>query len=379
MPDIRRTFANIIGLFGDNSSGQISAQDLRDFVKTTQPHVAATAPGVNDDTGDGFDVGSVWIDTSTTPRGVYVCVSNSAGAAVWINPARHLAYQKPVITNIAEDTASYAMAFDPFKLYSFKPNRTLAITLPQASTTHAEFIEFKVQYDSSSRVVTLDGTELRNWVSGHPTRAQGLVVDYVARNTGNGWKVTLGGDYQAATTTNVVGSITASANDSLWKPGQDIADAGASLAYVLPFAGWYSIWGFTMNQNIPAGATIEAATIQIGPYNNDRTGSGTLVMDAFKGGNVDLSNNAALDAMAVTTASVTDTVTAPVQGENYNTGVDISSIVQEVVNDAGYTAGDIIYIRFTEGDRGTLSGPATVSQSEDTSVTVVASLNVTYS
>jgi hypothetical protein len=42
---------------------------------------AATSPAVTDDSGDGYSVGSIWIDT-TNDR-VFVCLDASVGAAVW--------------------------------------------------------------------------------------------------------------------------------------------------------------------------------------------------------------------------------------------------------------------------------------------------------
>ena len=42
---------------------------------------ATTAPGVGDDSGDGYAVGSDWIDTTNDEA--YVCVDASVGAAVW--------------------------------------------------------------------------------------------------------------------------------------------------------------------------------------------------------------------------------------------------------------------------------------------------------
>ena len=44
---------------------------------------ATTAPTVNDDTGDGYSVGSIWVDV--TGDDAYICVDASSGAAVW-NP-----------------------------------------------------------------------------------------------------------------------------------------------------------------------------------------------------------------------------------------------------------------------------------------------------
>ncbi len=42
---------------------------------------ATTAPGVGDDSADGYDEGSLWVDNSTDTA--YICVDPAAGAAVW--------------------------------------------------------------------------------------------------------------------------------------------------------------------------------------------------------------------------------------------------------------------------------------------------------
>jgi hypothetical protein len=42
---------------------------------------ASAAPTVNEDSGDGYSVGSIWIDTTNDKA--YVCLDASVGAAVW--------------------------------------------------------------------------------------------------------------------------------------------------------------------------------------------------------------------------------------------------------------------------------------------------------
>lgn len=44
-------------------------------------HTATVAPTVNDDAADGYQVGSIWVDT--TADEAYICVDSSIGAAVW--------------------------------------------------------------------------------------------------------------------------------------------------------------------------------------------------------------------------------------------------------------------------------------------------------
>lgn len=66
---------------------------------------ATTAdPGVNDDSGDLFAVGSVWINTSTGAR--FVCTDNTAGAAVWKQTQDHGAILDALIASGATTIAT---------------------------------------------------------------------------------------------------------------------------------------------------------------------------------------------------------------------------------------------------------------------------------
>ena len=57
----------------------VTADGLQNAVKV---NLAATvAPGVGDDSADGYSSGSLWLDT--VGGILYVCESASAGAAVW--------------------------------------------------------------------------------------------------------------------------------------------------------------------------------------------------------------------------------------------------------------------------------------------------------
>lgn len=48
---------------------------------------AAVAPTVNEDSGDGYGVGSQWVDT--TADHAYICVDATMGAAVWLETSEH--------------------------------------------------------------------------------------------------------------------------------------------------------------------------------------------------------------------------------------------------------------------------------------------------
>jgi hypothetical protein len=47
------------------------------------PHIATVAPTVNDDSGDGYVVGQLWVDTAA--QFLYVATDVTVGAAVWVD------------------------------------------------------------------------------------------------------------------------------------------------------------------------------------------------------------------------------------------------------------------------------------------------------
>lgn len=44
---------------------------------------SANDPTVNDDTNDGYSVGSLWINSTASPNRTYYCMNPAAGAAIW--------------------------------------------------------------------------------------------------------------------------------------------------------------------------------------------------------------------------------------------------------------------------------------------------------
>lgn len=73
-----RTIKIVIKNAFGNISGAVAA-DQNDLPKGKKN--ATAAPTVNDDTGDGYSYGSIWVDR--TNKKSYICVDPTLGAAVW--------------------------------------------------------------------------------------------------------------------------------------------------------------------------------------------------------------------------------------------------------------------------------------------------------
>ncbi|MAG76555.1 MAG: hypothetical protein CL811_07325 [Colwelliaceae bacterium] len=52
--------------------------------KTFDNLTAVTDPTINDDSNDGYTVGSQWVNTASSPMDAFVCLDATVGAAVWV-------------------------------------------------------------------------------------------------------------------------------------------------------------------------------------------------------------------------------------------------------------------------------------------------------
>lgn len=87
MAETMRSLTELQTLLADNTSRDISPQDIRDLMKTVFGHFASATPGVNNDANDTagigvkFSKGSQWINTSGGV--IWFCIDDTPGAAVW--------------------------------------------------------------------------------------------------------------------------------------------------------------------------------------------------------------------------------------------------------------------------------------------------------
>lgn len=102
---------------------------------TLNNYAATTAPTINDDSADGYTVGSVWINTSTSIK--YTCTSNSIGAAVWKQTVDTNTAQ--TITNKSIDAANNTITNIPLTALAaqaantFVANASASSAVPTAS------------------------------------------------------------------------------------------------------------------------------------------------------------------------------------------------------------------------------------------------------
>jgi len=76
------TVARLAVISGNGSSLVVASGESTGLKWQKNNYAASTAPAVGDDDGDGYSIGSIWIDT--TGDAGYICVDASTGAAVWL-------------------------------------------------------------------------------------------------------------------------------------------------------------------------------------------------------------------------------------------------------------------------------------------------------
>lgn len=67
------------------SAAFLDVEDIAGAIGINNNYSATTAPGVGDDSADGYSVGSMWVNTASSPKEAYQCMDATVGAAVWIN------------------------------------------------------------------------------------------------------------------------------------------------------------------------------------------------------------------------------------------------------------------------------------------------------
>ena len=208
----RTPWATLLTQYADNTSGDITPQRLRNFVESARPHTAASDPGVNDDSGSGFDVGHAWVNTSTPA--VFECVGATVGAAVWVQvyPASGATVTWGGVTGTLSNQTDLQTALDG-----------------KAATGHTHTL---ADVTDSGGAAALDvGTTAGTVAAGDDSRITGAVQD--SRQVATQHSLDGGGDLSADRTLSLVGDAETPGNDKYYGTN----DAGARGFYDLPTGG----------------------------------------------------------------------------------------------------------------------------------------------
>ena len=200
----RTPWATLLTQYADNTSGEITAERLRNFVQSARPHTAAADPTVNSDSTAGFDVGHAWVNTSTPA--VFECVDASAGAAVWVQvyPQEAAAPAWGEITGTLANQTDLQTALDG-----------------KAATGHSHTLS---DVTDSGGAAALDvGTTTGTVAAGDDSRITGAVQ--TSRQVATQHSLDGGGDLTTDRTLSLVGDVAAPGNNKVY--GTDGAGARA--------------------------------------------------------------------------------------------------------------------------------------------------------
>jgi len=150
----------LYGSLADNNTGNALTDPTKwvllfDLGKLNN-YTATTNPTVNDDSADGYGVGSFWLNQ--TSGGVYVCFSASVGAAVWRNPA------SPEIADnlfrvVGSSDATKKLAFE---VDGFTTATTRTVTVPNKDGTMAMTSDLSGVGGSFSNLVIMNNAGTPN-------------------------------------------------------------------------------------------------------------------------------------------------------------------------------------------------------------------------
>lgn len=125
---------------GNTSHVQPSDWYADHVVKSIAQNVTTTAPTVSDDSDDGYQVGSIWVDTVGIRS--YICLNASVGAAVWRTITS--AADRPSTISIVQQVSDW-----------FKNSAT--VTLPGTPTVGNKLIAISATRDTGSTYPSITG------------------------------------------------------------------------------------------------------------------------------------------------------------------------------------------------------------------------------
>jgi hypothetical protein len=113
-------------------------------------------PGTDDDAADGYSVGSVWIDRTSSPMEAYRCVDATEGAARWLNTTLEIGDLDAVFAGKADKVATSPDPAGKVATFDEEGNLVMAEKAIAALVTSLDLTSIVIltqaQYDALSQI-----------------------------------------------------------------------------------------------------------------------------------------------------------------------------------------------------------------------------------
>ena len=254
-----------------------------DGLQPQSNRAATTDPGVGDDTVDGYEVGSYWVNTTTDKA--FICVDNSSGAAVWLD-----------LTSSSGETD----VSDTQVLYS--DSGTIAGSSSLVFDGSSLHVPATIRPASGGGNLTVSGQADIALVGGAATGSSeggAVTITSGAADTGTGGSVTISSGLATSGTNGDV-SIVASSNDGSTDGHVYVSSQGVN---------------YRWPAESTASQTFSVMMIQSGGEGSDPVltfsrdvslSDGVFAGDLDVGGTLDVNSNAVIDSDVVIGASASD-------------------------------------------------------------------------
>jgi len=266
---------------------------------------ATTAPGATDDTGSGYEIGSLWIDVTNDEA--YRCADASASAAVWVNTSLEIGELGSMASQSASSVAITGGSISGITDLAVADGGTGASTAAGARTNLGLVIGTDVQaYDADlddvAANITAAGKALIDDADAAAQRTT-LGLGTIATQAASSVAITGGtieGALDIADTltsstgtvdldlTKTAGKLTLTENTSINFPALTSLPTGGMLYYHLRVTG-ASTYTLAFNASFDAGDPTPDVTMTAGAYNDymiifDKDAGTGIVMSLQVGG-----------------------------------------------------------------------------------------------
>ena len=266
-----------------------------------------SSPTVTDDSGDGYSVGSLWINTTT--KRIFICTSNTSNAALWYELVANTGTALAPQTHNTVDIGTNAIRYKDFFLAG---NADIDGTLNVLGTTTATHI--------NTGTITSTGLGTFATIDANGGQVDGAVIGGNSASAITGTQITANSGFVGDVTGDVAGNVTSSGTSGF----NNITASG-------------TIQG-AVTGNVAGNVTATTGTSQF----NNVTVNGTLNMDG-------------------TTAATIQNLSAPVNANDAARKIDVDTAVSNLVDSSPAALNTLNELAAALGDDSDFSNTITTS------------------